>query len=190
MNLANITDRREADNVMRWVDQARRGDVRAFERVVRHYQDRLRSYLAQRTDYSRDVDDLAQETFVVAWRKLHTLEEPSAFSGWLFTIAKNLLCNHQRKQARVEPTEPEHLAQMLDREPEDGSDEGVEATLSLLRQCLLKLSHEAQRTIRLYYREGYSLRELRDALGVRHSTLTMRLNRYRQNLRECINRGF
>lgn len=190
MGLASITKQRDADRVISWVDQARRGDVQAFEWLVRHYQDRLRSYLAQRTDHSRDVDDLAQETFVVAWRKLHSLEEPAAFSGWLVTIAKNLLRNHQRKQARVEPTEPEHLAQLLDRDPEDGSDLEDEATLSVLRQCLLKLSHEAQRTIRLYYGEGYSLHELRDALGIRHSTLTMRLNRYRQKLRACINRGF
>lgn len=187
MKLAQANKESELENLAHWVRRARAGDIAAFESIVRHQQDRLRAFLARRTDYSRDVDDLAQDTFVLAWQKLHELDDPVALSGWLYSIAKNLLRNHHRKYARLTLAEPDELGEWLDQQPvEDSLGDANEMRLSLLQQCLLKLNHEAQRTLRLYYRDGYSLQELQNLLGIRHSTLTMRLNRYRQKLRECL----
>ncbi|MBU2887741.1 sigma-70 family RNA polymerase sigma factor [Gilvimarinus agarilyticus] len=188
MKLATDHTANDAQRLSRWVARARGGDIKAFEYLVSQQQSLVRSYLAKRTDYRADVDDLAQESFVLAWQKLATLHDDAAFSGWVLSIAQNLLRNHHRKHARLAPTEPDLLAQLLDEQQQQHPDE-QEAELSLLRQCLLKLDHPAQKTLRLYYREGYSLQELREAMDVAHSTLTMRLNRYRKKLRDCINRG-
>lgn len=178
----------DAQCLIHWVRRARNGDIGAYESLVRHEQDRILSFLAARTEYSQDVDDLAQETFVLAWQKLKSLDDAAAFSGWLLAIAKNLLRNHHRKHARLSLAEPDQIAQWLEQKLSE-ENEGEEVRLSRLRQCLLKLDHLAQKTLRLYYREGYSLQEIRESMGIGHSTLTMRLNRYRKKLRECINRG-
>ncbi|WP_049721008.1 RNA polymerase sigma factor [Gilvimarinus polysaccharolyticus] len=189
MKLANVTVNSDSQHLKHWVELARSGEIKAFEWVVKHQQNSVRTYLAKRTDYSRDVDDLTQETFVLAWQKLAELEEVDAFNGWLFAIAKNLLRNHHRKLARLSPTEPDLVTQLLDQVSSEMDDREESAELTLLRQCLLKLDHQAQQTLRLYYHEGYSLQELRETTGVAHSTLTMRLSRYRTKLRDCINRG-
>ena len=52
------------------IRKAQRGDEAAFCRIVYAYQSRLRGYLATRTKTPADADDLAQDTFVVAYRKI------------------------------------------------------------------------------------------------------------------------
>ena len=67
-----------------------RDDQNAFAELVRRYQSPVRAFLARMTRGDTHLaDDLAQETFVKAWKKLHTYRGGSKFSTWLFGIAIN-----------------------------------------------------------------------------------------------------
>ena len=75
------------------------GDRRAFEHLLRRHQGMVRAQLRRllRDDPAR-ADDLAQETFLLAWRKLHQFRGEPRFSTWLYKIAANASIDHLRKR--------------------------------------------------------------------------------------------
>jgi RNA polymerase sigma factor (sigma-70 family) len=90
-------------NVIDLVLQARNNDKNAFAKLYYQYYQKLCQYISGLC-YERNLDaeDVVQETFVQAWKKLGTLKEPKAFGSWLKKIAKNLIKRHSAKKAREE----------------------------------------------------------------------------------------
>lgn len=82
------------------VGQAQDGDVASFEVLVRRYQAPV-VRLAHRMLFDRsDAEDVAQDTFVLVWRRLPTLMDPSLFRGWLYQIATRRCLSLLRTQTR------------------------------------------------------------------------------------------
>ncbi len=79
------------------IERAKSGDVGAFSELVRRYQVNVRACLAVRLSSRVESEDLAQEAFVIAFRKLADFDSSRAFGPWVRTIALNLLKNHWRK---------------------------------------------------------------------------------------------
>ena len=108
------------------VDQAvREGDARIFGILVRRHQGLVRAQL--RRLLGNDVataDDLAQDTFVLAWRKLHQFRGDSRFATWLYRIAHSCFLQHLRSRGGgTQPAaEPE-----VDESETSGSDIGTHA---------------------------------------------------------------
>lgn len=75
-------------------------DRRAFEHLLRRHQGMVRAQLRRllQGDHAR-ADDLAQETFLLAWRKLHQFRGDARFSTWLYRIAYSCFLQMQRKKA-------------------------------------------------------------------------------------------
>src|SRR5215510_7494011 len=82
------------------LDEIARGNRDAFRQIVRAYSLPLRSYLASQIHNLDDVDDLAQEIFLAAFRNLPTFRRGEDFGAWLRGIARNKLHNHWRSSAR------------------------------------------------------------------------------------------
>jgi RNA polymerase sigma factor (sigma-70 family) len=119
------------------------GDRHAFEELVRRRQSSIRSLLRRLCRDSTLADDLAQETFMRAWRTMRGLRSAPAFGAWLRQIAVNVWFRHQRSSEKFtsleeafEPTSPAALHESLD----------LDATLSILhpraRLCLVLSYHE------------------------------------------------
>jgi RNA polymerase sigma-70 factor (ECF subfamily) len=92
----------------RWVDAARRGDRRAFERLYERYSGMVHGILLARVPRI-DVEDLLQDVFLTVYRRLRTLREPAAFAGWLAMIARNRATDHIRRVPKTEEL-PDDLA--------------------------------------------------------------------------------
>jgi len=71
------------------VAAAQRGDVEAFQQLFDAYGPKILNYLFRMTRSREMAEDLAQETFILAFKKLSTLREPSKFQSWIFRIAQN-----------------------------------------------------------------------------------------------------
>ena len=71
------------------LERCQRGERRAYEPIVRGHENRLLDFLFWMTGNEEDARDLAQETFVKAWRKLATYDTSRPFRTWLFAIARN-----------------------------------------------------------------------------------------------------
>ena len=88
-----------------------REDQHAFGELVRRYQSPVRAFLARMTRGDTHLaDDLAQETFVKAWRKLHTYRGGARFSTWLFGIAVNEFRNMARQRKELALDELDDIA--------------------------------------------------------------------------------
>ncbi len=78
------------------------GDPNAFGELVRRYQSPVRAFLCRMTSGdAHTADDVAQETFVRAWRKIGQFRGEARFSTWLFGIAMNELRRSARKAGKV-----------------------------------------------------------------------------------------
>src|SRR6516164_8829299 len=86
------------------------GDRDAFGRIVTRYQTLLCSLAYSATGSLSQSEDLAQETFVTAWKQLADLREPEKLRSWLCRISRNLTYDALLKQGR----EPVHKAESLD----------------------------------------------------------------------------
>lgn len=166
---------------------ARGGDLKAFSELVRRHQARVRAALAVRMRCVHDAEDLAQEAFVIAFRKLAEFDVEREFGPWVVSIAFNLLKNYWRKH-RAEPVGgAAELEELLNQRMEIRFREHDETSkLSALRICLGKLNEEMKGLVQKHYHQGLSVAELTQEAGTNHSTMTMRLHRLRDQLRQCI----
>ncbi len=79
------------------VIQAKAGDEGAFDRLYLRYFHLIAIFLIHLVGDEETGYDLAQNTFVRAWRSLGQLKQPEAFLGWLYQIARNIALDHLRK---------------------------------------------------------------------------------------------
>ena len=82
------------------VERARAGEKRAFDTLVRRYQERVYSLAVRLCGSERDAEEILQETFLQIYRKLDSFRGESRFSTWLFRIAANGALMHRRANAR------------------------------------------------------------------------------------------
>jgi RNA polymerase sigma factor (sigma-70 family) len=157
-------------------------DRAAFGELVRRHQSAVRHFLRHLAGGDAALaDDLAQDTFVQAWRSLARFQGQASFSTWLLGIAHNHWRNARRKQ-RIVPVEEEHLA-ALDPIPSS-------APLSDLRhdlgRALQTLATEEQTALHLSYQQGLSHSEIADVLDWPLGTVKTHLSRGKDKLRPLL----
>jgi RNA polymerase sigma-70 factor (ECF subfamily) len=110
--------------------EAKRGSQAAFESLVRRNQSLVRGFLRRMTADASAADDLAQETFVMAWRKIRSFEEKGSFRGWLCRIAYTQFLQARRSSQAALRRDTAAFADM-DQDVSEGA--GVEARLDVER---------------------------------------------------------
>jgi RNA polymerase sigma-70 factor (ECF subfamily) len=172
------------------VTASRAGDRAAFGQLVILHQRSVRVCVALRMNNSHEAEDLAQEAFVIAWKRLRDFDPEARFGPWVRGIAINLVRNHWRKH-RAQPVGGSAELETLIAARQDG-DRGTEdshqGTLAALGACLGQLDSANRDLVRLRYEEAVSIEALSARLQAQPSTLTMRLHRLRALLRSCIER--
>ena len=177
------------------VDAAAAGDLDAFEALVQRHQTRLVGYLRGMTHAESDAEDLAQDTFLRAYRSLKGFRGTSSFKTWLYQIATNVFrtwLEKKRSQAALS-------AVSLD-EPVPGTGERIEPAGEIdpegrhirrdsLERALAALPEDQRAAVLLRDVEGFEYREIAEQLGVPLGTVESRIFRGRQRLRELLQNG-
>lgn len=171
------------------VRAAARGDQEAFARLV----DATRTLVSSiALAILRDVEashDVAQDVFLSAWRDLGKLRNPASFLPWLRQMTRNrahhVLRDRVRARRVISDAEADDLlAAATDPRPGAGEVLLAEEEKQLLAAALEGLSDESREVITLYYREGRSVRQVADLLGLREDAVKQRLSRARTRLRQ------
>jgi RNA polymerase sigma-70 factor (ECF subfamily) len=151
------------------------------------YQGSVRACLAVRLQSRHEAEDLAQDAFIVAFRKLAEFDEQRPFGPWVRSIAFNLLRNYWRKHRALPMGSAAELDMLVDEQIGLRYSERNEGeTLDALKRCIEKLDESMRKLLNLRYHEGVSVDALTKKMKLRHSTMTMRLHRLREQLRLCI----
>jgi RNA polymerase sigma factor (sigma-70 family) len=143
-------------------------DKYAFVRgLAASHGERLRKFLATRLHRARhDVPDLVQEVYM----RLLRVERPDSIrnpEAYLFTIANHVLYQHTlRKLTSHETSNPETLDVAQDTGADPASQVELQQRLQEIDRALSQLSHKAQAALILYRRDGFSLEEVAQHLGV------------------------
>lgn len=181
-----------SEDALRLISRIRAGSRDAFTDLVRAHQAKVRSYLGR---FLRDgdlVDDVAQETFIAAYRSLDTFKQQSTLGSWLLGIARNLALKHVRDEQRRRSRETDSLEIAFSRwseqrlQSEEPSLQRHEQVVEALRACLGGLQKHSAGILRDAYVKGRSAAEIASDLGKTEGTIWVTLLRIRQSLRECI----
>lgn len=171
----------------RWAAQAAAGDESAFRELYRAHV-RPVYWIAQGILASpADAEDVTQETFVVAWRKLPGLElQGESILPWLATICRFQAANRLRQRRRDQA----HTADAVDEELADTvsvEEQVITAALAARIAAEVGTLSELDREIfRLCASEGYAYQAAAEELGVTHAVVRNRLSRVRTQLRGAV----
>ena len=166
------------------------GDETAFASLVRKYQKQVHALAWGKIRDFHIAEDITQETFLQAYQKLETLEDPTRFPRWLYVIADRLCIAWLRKNQRQ--TEPLEEADLSGIETEaysrfvatEHAETFAEARRDLVEKLLAKLKENNRTVITLHYLEGMTYAEIVNFLGVPENTIRSRLRRARQQLKK------
>lgn len=157
------------------VERAQDNDTLAYEQLYEMHKGRVFA-LCVRLCSDRDMaEDLAQEAFVLAWRKLGSFRGDSAFGSWLYRITTNTVLSYLRKQ--------KPFRNMLD--VDEIEDQGQKEDIGLrmtLDDAIAGLPTGARTVFVLYSLEGYTHDEIGSLLGIAQGSSKAQLHRARQLL--------
>jgi len=162
-----------------------------FEILVREHADMLMTYLRAAVWNPAALDDLFQETMLVAWRRLHEYDHARPFGPWLRGIAARLVMAHARKAKRDVLVCDEKVLEYLDRQVQhisQRSGDTWDEKIAALHECLAALPEDHRQVIRLRYLEGETADRVAGLLNVTLEAVKKRLQRARAQLLACLRR--
>ena len=160
------------------IDASRKGDRSAFAQIVERYQ---RAVYAVSISSVRDralSDDITQDTFVTAWRRLGDLRDPARLPAWLCGIARNLARDARKRQRREPAGDAQQLADAVT--PFDALSDAESERLVAV--ALARVPAVYRDALVLFYYEQRSVQEVARVLGISAHTTNKRLSRGRQHL--------
>ncbi len=166
------------------VRSARSGDLDAFERLYRLNVGRVYAVCLRMAGSAASAEELAQEAFVRAWRKLKDFRGDSGFGTWLTRIAVNVARNDLRNRGRREALVA--LTGEADALAAPAVQRDAETALDLER-AVASLPAQARQVFTLHDIEGWKHREIAHETGLAVGTCKSHLRRARALLREALN---
>jgi len=165
------------------------GNRDAFSQIVSRYQNLICSLTYSATGNLGHSEDLAQETFITAWKHLGHLREHDKLRSWLCGIARNCINNFLRREGR----EPNHKAESLEEISESHSPEPlpIEYAISkeeeqILWRSLERIPEIYREPLVLFYREHQSIETVAANLDLSEDNVKQRLSRGRKLLQEQV----
>jgi RNA polymerase sigma factor (sigma-70 family) len=188
MKLDAMSDAETLDDA-RLVELGLNGDRDAFGQLVARYQSPICALAYSACGDISHSEDLAQETFIIAWRKLSDLKEPAKFKSWLNGIARNLINNAFRQQMRNPLAAAEPLDESLTTTASLSNPAGQAISKEeegILWRSLEHIPEAYREPLILFYREHQSIERVAEVMDLSEEAARQRLSRGRKLLQEQV----
>ena len=168
------------------VDRAKAGDRQAYGELVERFRGSVYAMAVQRVRNPAEADELAQEVFVHAMRKLPQLRDARCFAGWLRRIVARMAVNRLTRRGPHFGTDPEVLAGV------PGYERGPSAELELteakagLHAGLRRLKPDDRAALDAFYLRGRSLKQMATEFDAPVGTIKRRLHVARLRLKDVL----
>jgi RNA polymerase sigma factor (sigma-70 family) len=174
------------------VAAVRRGDDRAFEALYQRYQRRIQAYVFGMVKDHQRAEDVTQEVFVSALRRMRATERPIAFKPWIYEIAKNACIDQFRRSKRAEEISfdadeglaPSDYGRLVSKEPVPDAAVAAKQQLDHMVGAFGGLSEAHHQILVLRELEGLSYREIGERMGMSRPAVESTLFRARRRLSE------
>ncbi len=176
--------------------ECRKGDMSAFELLVRRYQDALVNYIYYIISDFHRAEDLAQETFLRVYKSASRYEPRASFKSWLYTIATNLSRNEIRNRARrktyyledmVDENEDVYHSQyMVDTRFQPDILYEKKERQQLIRKTLKQLPENQRLALTLVTYQELSYEEISEILNCSVGAVKSLIHRARQNMKKLL----
>lgn len=185
------TSLHEFDSVDQLVEQAIGGCEDSFRQLVQLNHESVRLYLARFIGCPHQADDLAQDTFLVAYEKLSEFRGESKFSTWIIGIARFKAISFLRKQKTLRKKnqqyfEAELIEQQLNHLQVETDDIGL-ARADALKSCIAELPDQSMQLIDQFYFQEMTATNIAATDDQASGSIRMKLLRIRKVLLRCIN---
>lgn len=169
---------------VRLLAAARKGDSRAFAALVDAHQQAVRGFLRRFSGHWADADDIAQDAFVTAWRKLDRFEGRSSFRSWVCGIGFRMARDARRAHNRSGARDFDWAADQD--EASDGAP--LEDRIAVARAMAL-LPEDQRAVVALCLGEGFSHAEAAEILKMPLGTVKSHVARGRERLLKALEKG-
>lgn len=167
-----------------WIEQARKGDQRAFGLLVQAYQKPVFNLTYRMLGNPQEAEDAAQETFLRAYSSLHQYQPEHKFSTWLFAIANHHCIDRLRKRRAVYISIDDNpvLENMTGDSPLPERHALLSEQSAEMQRLLHQLEPEYRLPLVLRYWEDYSYEEIAATMEITVAAVKSRLFRARQQI--------
>lgn len=160
-----------------------------FEVLAKQHEAMLMSYILSFVSDHKLAEDIAQQSFLIAYRKIGSLKNPEAFPAWLRGIARLETLATLRRRDRefaVEPAVLQQLDEAYRAFEQQRPTETWEERFHLVEECYERLPEPLQTVCRLHYFEGNKAWQIAESLALNLNAVLKRLERARSALRDCV----
>ena len=180
----------EREDDVQLIHRVLSGDDKAFDILVEKYQKSVHALVWRKVEDFHYAEEITQDAFLQAYRKLSTLKNPYQFAGWLYVIANRLCIDWMRKQKPAMQSLEETSVKEIDSityehyVAEDRELEAAEHRHEIVKKLLEKLPESERTVMTLYYLGEMTTKEISKFLGVSVKTISSRLRRARERLKQ------
>ena len=180
-----------------FIQEAKKGDKTAFEKLVFKYQQKVYNYALRMTGDPTQSEDICQEALIKAYCSIASFRGDSSFSTWLYRIVYNTWQDHWRKEGRSSEMKV-YFSEDADEIKSDLTDAASRLFYDRLRQeeiqdwiakLITQLPQEFRTILILRDIQGFSYQEIAEIVDASIGTVKSRLNRARNQLRTILS-GF
>ena len=180
----------EREDDVQLIQRTLSGDDTAFGILLQRHQKSVHALVWRKIGDFHIAEDITQDTFLQAYKKLLTLKNHDQFAGWLYVIADRLCIDWSRKRRLTTqslegtPVEEIERASYAHHISEERETERTERRHELVKRLLAKLPESERTVVTLYYLGEMTTKEIGKFLGVSVDTIKSRLRRGRKRLQE------
>ncbi|MDE2762141.1 MAG: sigma-70 family RNA polymerase sigma factor [Gemmatimonadota bacterium] len=173
-------DSGETDGIL--VARVRRGDSRAFDQLVRRHLRTAHAVARATLDNPDDADDVCQDAFIRALKRIDDCRNPERFGAWLMAIVRNTAHN-RRDYNRIRAAVPLEKAYSAASRDDPLEDAGRAELRSRLKEAMTHLTELQRKVLLLYDLEGWSHGEIASELGISAGSSRVHLHVARKAMR-------
>jgi RNA polymerase sigma-70 factor, ECF subfamily len=176
---------------LNYIERILAGETNLYSHFVNSYSNSIYSLIVRIVLTNEDAEELTQDSFLKAFKKLDTFKGDCSFSTWLFRIAYNTAISATRKRKMEFPMVDEAMMESVPDEAIEtffDPDEN-EIKLQKLEEAIGKLNVEEKTLITLFYTEDKSVAELAKVLDLTNENVKVKLYRVRKKLYVLMTKG-
>ncbi len=172
------------NNDQHYINKVKAGDSNAFAILIDNYKDMVFSLAMKVMKNREEAEEVSQDTFIKAYRSLHSFKGDSKFSTWLYKITYNNCMDRVKKIARTYNTNT--IDEVVENRIE--STDSVLDTIErkeraeLMKDCMNELPEDERTILWMFYYQELSLKEIIDVTSYSEANLKVKLHRARKKL--------